>query len=239
MEEKRIPFNGRFTHNKVRSFEERVVLTARVFKVWKSLRNKVVLPVKRISHFLHFSLLYVVYTYIQKGIVYILQSTRVYECLASWKYLPQWKCLASWFLKMHCILKMPYILKMPCIASCNTLHHAIPCIKYCRFLVFWNALQPEMPCFCLHFEMPCILKLYPSWNALSGILNNRNKGISSNIYIQPCFLFYFFLSLVSPAFFLLSIFLATQSLCGRRFWIKRDKITIIVLKHGFLLLALL
>ena len=32
-----------------------------VFKVWKSLRNKVVLSVKRISYFLHFSLLYVVY----------------------------------------------------------------------------------------------------------------------------------------------------------------------------------
>ena len=33
---------------------------ARAFKVWNSFRNKVVLPTKRISHFLHFSLLYVV-----------------------------------------------------------------------------------------------------------------------------------------------------------------------------------
>ena len=39
-------------------FEERAVLAARVFKIWKSLQNKVVFPVKRISYFLHFSLLY-------------------------------------------------------------------------------------------------------------------------------------------------------------------------------------
>ena len=37
------------------TFEERVVLAARAFKVWNSLRNKVVLPVKRISYFLNFS----------------------------------------------------------------------------------------------------------------------------------------------------------------------------------------
>ena len=43
------------------TFEERAALAARAFKVWKSLRNKVVLHVKRISYFLHFSLLYVVY----------------------------------------------------------------------------------------------------------------------------------------------------------------------------------
>ena len=36
-------------------FEER----ARLFKVWKSFRNKAVLPVKRISYFLHFLMLYV------------------------------------------------------------------------------------------------------------------------------------------------------------------------------------
>ena len=42
-------------------FGERVVLAARAFKVGKSLQNKVVLPAKRISNFLHISLLYVVY----------------------------------------------------------------------------------------------------------------------------------------------------------------------------------
>ena len=43
------------------TFEERAVLAARAFRGWKSLRNKLVLPVKRISYFLHSSLLYVVY----------------------------------------------------------------------------------------------------------------------------------------------------------------------------------
>ena len=38
------------------TFEERAVLGGRVFKVWKFLRNKVVLLVKRIQYFLHFSL---------------------------------------------------------------------------------------------------------------------------------------------------------------------------------------
>ena len=42
-------------------------LTARAaFKVWKYLRNEFVLPVQRISYFLHFSLSYVVYS---KGII--------------------------------------------------------------------------------------------------------------------------------------------------------------------------
>ena len=36
-------------------------LAARAFKVWKTLRNRVVLPVKRISYFLRFLLLSVVY----------------------------------------------------------------------------------------------------------------------------------------------------------------------------------
>ena len=44
------------------TFEERAVLVARAFKVWNALWNKVVLPVGQISYFLHFSLLYVVYS---------------------------------------------------------------------------------------------------------------------------------------------------------------------------------
>ena len=42
-------------------FKEGAVLAARVFQVFKSLQNKLVLLLKRISSFLHFSLLYVVY----------------------------------------------------------------------------------------------------------------------------------------------------------------------------------
>ena len=38
-----------------------LTFAARAFKIWKSLRDKVVLPVKWISYFLYFSLLYVVY----------------------------------------------------------------------------------------------------------------------------------------------------------------------------------
>ena len=42
------------------TFEERSVLATCAFKVWKSLQNKIVLLVKRISYSWHFSLLYVV-----------------------------------------------------------------------------------------------------------------------------------------------------------------------------------
>ena len=73
-QEKRNPFHGLFTFSPFQldfglqnwwTFEEgrrgNAALAARAFKVWKSLRNKVVLPVKRISYFFHFSLLCVVY----------------------------------------------------------------------------------------------------------------------------------------------------------------------------------
>ena len=46
------------------TFKERTVIAARAFKDWKSLRNKVVLSVKRISYFLHFSALYEVYYFV-------------------------------------------------------------------------------------------------------------------------------------------------------------------------------
>ena len=59
-QEKRNSFHGRFTQNWW-TFEERVVLAARVFKVRKSRRNKVILPVKLISYYLRFSRLFVVY----------------------------------------------------------------------------------------------------------------------------------------------------------------------------------
>ena len=43
------------------TFKERTVLAARAFQFWRFLRNKVVLPVKLIQYFLHFSLFYEVY----------------------------------------------------------------------------------------------------------------------------------------------------------------------------------
>ena len=43
------------------TFKESAALAAWAFKVWKSLRKKVVLPVKRISYFLHSPLLSGVY----------------------------------------------------------------------------------------------------------------------------------------------------------------------------------
>ena len=83
IEEKRNPFHGRFTHKTARFWyaklmnnRKRAALAARAFKVWKFFRNKVVLPVKQISYFFHFSLLYMVYKWSMITKYYVTDSQR-------------------------------------------------------------------------------------------------------------------------------------------------------------------